>query len=134
MAIHQLYQENGLILVGNLQLTFQNHISSNLIGMLDTGTWQTLMGCGVQEQLKLRTPDEVINTVGLNGNNTTSIFRGIDFALTANEVFRNIQVGSIGQSFYILHGFHLIIGMDIISRGNLKIDRFPANEFSLEFP
>lgn len=133
MAQHQLYQENGLILVGNIQLTFQNRISSNLIGMVDTGTWQTLMGCGVQEQLQLRTPNEIKNTAGLNGENKTSIFNGIDFHLSSNEVFQNIKIGSTGNSYYLLHGFHLIIGMDIISKGTLTING-PKNEFFLEFP
>ncbi len=133
MALHELNMEAGWPLVGCLRLvsTGTNRQSMFLTGLIDTGSTRTIMGCGVEEHLELRIPDDIDTTNGFNEGVQTRLYYNIDVVFPQGDQFR-ITVGCTGQNLFRTHGIHVIIGMDIISRGILTIDNV-AGRFSLEF-
>jgi hypothetical protein len=115
-----------------------NRVTQNYTALLDTGTYHTIVGQGIIDDLGLSEvkPDEVIeNFGGVHGGGNVNVYKNIIIILPKNNRYI-IDVHCSGQ--YYRKGknpapFSLAIGMEVLSKGIFCIDGI-HNEYTFTLP
>lgn len=136
MAIYQeLIQVDGRPTLTGVAFGVQgqvNLLAPTYMALLDTGTYHTVVGQGIINDLGLKSPDETIkNFGGVHGSGEMNVYKNITVKFPKGESF-TIDIHCAGVYYRDTTPFNLAIGMDILKQGTFVINGF-TNRFSLDF-
>lgn len=106
--------------------------------LLDTGTYHTVVGQGIIDELGLANvkPDRVVeNFGGVHGAGRMNLYKNVRLILPENNGFP-IDIYCSGEYYAIgenAQPFNIAIGMDILSRGTFIVNGL-TNTFILNLP
>lgn len=134
MAIYQeLIQPNGRPILTGIAFQVSDHQTQPIYtALLDTGTYNTVVGQGIIDKLGLKAPDEIKkNFGGVHGSGEMKVYKNITVILPYEQKFV-IDLHCPGIYYGDLYAFNMAIGMDILKQGTFIINGF-TNRFSLDF-